>query len=67
MMTFRVVKNLFINTITFEVCGVPHNVFLNIVDNPLTFILKASVLDMTYIRRLIFLERLELGVLFFLI
>ena len=40
--------------------------YLNIVYNPPTFILKESVLDLTYIRRLTYLERLELVVFIFL-
>ena len=57
---------LFIDTITFEVCGVTQNGYLNILYDPLTFILKASVLDLTYIRILLYLEILELGVFIFL-
>ena len=57
---------LFIDTITFEVCGVAHHENLNIVDDHLTFILKASVLYLTYIRSLSYLEILELGVFIFL-
>ena len=57
---------LFIDTITFEVCGVAQNGYLNIVDDPLTFILKASFMDLTYIRILLYLERLEIGVFIFL-
>ena len=54
------------DTITFEVCGVAQNDYLNFVDDPLTFILKASVMDLTYIRSLLYLEILELGVFIFL-
>ena len=57
---------VFIDTITFEVCGVAHNDYLNIVDDPLTFILKVSVLDLTYIKRPTYLEILEIGVSIFL-
>ena len=39
--------------------------FKNLVDNPLTFTLKISSRKMTYIRRLTYLERLELGVIIF--
>ena len=40
--------------------------FLNILDNLLDFILKASVMYLKYIRRLRSLEILELGVFIFL-
>ena len=40
--------------------------FKNLVDNPLTFTIKFSARYLTYIRRLTYLERLELGVIIFL-
>ena len=40
--------------------------FTNLVDNPLTFTLKLSARYLTYIRRLTYLEILELGVFIFL-
>ena len=40
--------------------------FFNIVDNPLTLILKESFLDIKYIRRLAYLERLDIGFFIFL-
>ena len=40
--------------------------FLNLEDNPITFVLKVSVLDLTYIRRHTYLERSELCVFIFL-
>ena len=39
--------------------------FFNLEYKPLNIIFKVIVSDLTYIRRLIYLERLELGVLFF--
>ena len=38
----------------------------NLVDNPLTSTIKFSARNLTYIRRLTYLERLELGVIIFL-
>ena len=38
----------------------------NLVDNPLTSTIKFSARNLTYIRRLTSLERLELGVIIFL-
>ena len=43
-------------------CGGAQNGFLKKIDNPHTLILKSLVLDLTYNRRLTFLEILELGV-----
>ena len=40
--------------------------FLNLVDNPLNFTLKVSVMDLIYIIRLTYLERSELGVFIFI-
>ena len=38
----------------------------NLVDNPLTFTFKFSAVYTTYIRRLAYLERLDLGVIIFI-
>ena len=40
--------------------------FKNLVDNPLTSTIKFSAINLTYIRILTSLERLELGVIIFL-
>ena len=40
--------------------------FKHLVDNPLTSNIKFSAINLTYIRRLTSLERLELGVIIFL-
>ena len=39
---------------------------LNILNNPLNFTIKVSVWDLTYIRRIKYLARLEFGVFIFL-
>ena len=56
---------LVINIITFEVLGIYVYVFLDIVDNPLSFTFKDLISYLTYIRRLISLEISETGVFIF--